>query len=49
MDEQGPKGPEEEGQGRWGDVRVHGGLPPPPLLLSSLLVFPCTTAALNPL
>ncbi|VAI50868.1 unnamed protein product [Triticum turgidum subsp. durum] len=25
MDEQGPEGPEEEGQGRWGDVHVHGG------------------------
>ncbi|XP_037446361.1 uncharacterized protein LOC119316098 [Triticum dicoccoides] len=24
MDEQGPEGPEEEGQGRWGDVHVHG-------------------------
>ena len=34
MDEQGPEGPEEEGQGRWGDVHVHGGLPPSPPLFS---------------
>ena len=35
MDEQGPEGPKEEGQGRSGDVHVHGGLPP----LSSSLLF----------
>ena len=41
MDEQGPEGPEEEGQGRWGDVHVHGGLPllSPSLLFRSFLVL----------
>ena len=44
MDEQGAEGPEEEGQGRWGDMHVQGGPSPSPPLL-----FPCTAAALNPL
>ena len=38
MDEQGPEGPEEEGQGRWGDMHVHGGLAPSPPLFSFLVL-----------
>ena len=44
IDEQGAEGPEEEGQARWGDMHVHGGMSPSPpvfcfLVLPSLIPF----------
>nr|XP_020196311.2 uncharacterized protein LOC109782133 isoform X6 [Aegilops tauschii subsp. strangulata] len=42
MDEQGAEVPEEEGQGRWGDMHVQGGPSPSPPL-----IFPCTAPAFN--
>ncbi|XBH69838.1 hypothetical protein VPH35_097632 [Triticum aestivum] len=47
MDEQGPEGPKEEGQGRWGDMHVQGGLrrtpppppPPPPTCVQVVVAF----------
>ena len=40
MDEQGAEGPEEEGQGKWGDMHVQGGPSPSPPLTFLVLQQP---------